>query len=176
MSHHSWKWTVLVSFLVTVQAPLKYIGYTPCCVILSQITKFTGPTWGPPGSCRPQMGPMLVPWTLLSGIATAWKYTTFNNNQNIESTSQRQKQQCVKILRFIHMLHSSPRTLSFAEENVCPPSIKRTTYTLHLRECCIILYSRDVPLIRVYNVRTNQFVLDRTKFFSNDAYRQQVIT
>ena len=25
-----------------------------------------GPTWDPPGSCRPQMGPMLAPWTLLS--------------------------------------------------------------------------------------------------------------
>ena len=25
------------------------------------------PTWGPPGSCRPQMGPMLTPWILLSG-------------------------------------------------------------------------------------------------------------
>ena len=33
----------------------------------SQITKFMGPTWGPPGSCRPQMVPMLVPRTLLSG-------------------------------------------------------------------------------------------------------------
>ena len=33
----------------------------------TQITKFMGPTWGPPGSCRPQMGPMLAPWTLLSG-------------------------------------------------------------------------------------------------------------
>ena len=36
----------------------------------SQIAKFMGPTWGPPGSCRPQMGPMLVPWTLLSGMAS----------------------------------------------------------------------------------------------------------
>ena len=35
----------------------------------SQITKFMGPTWGPTGSCRPQMGPMLAPWTLLSGLA-----------------------------------------------------------------------------------------------------------
>ena len=26
----------------------------------SQITKFMGPTWGPPGSCRPQMGPMYL--------------------------------------------------------------------------------------------------------------------
>ena len=34
----------------------------------TQIAKFMGPTWGPPGSCRPQMGPMLAPWTLLSGL------------------------------------------------------------------------------------------------------------
>ena len=39
----------------------------------SQITKFMGPTWGPPGSCRPQMGPMLAPWTLLSGIFLMWQ-------------------------------------------------------------------------------------------------------
>ena len=36
--------------------------------MLSQIARFIGPTWGPPGSCRPQMGPMLAPWTLLSGM------------------------------------------------------------------------------------------------------------
>ena len=35
-----------------------------------QMAKFKGPTWGPPGSCRPKMGPMLAPWTLLSG--TLW--------------------------------------------------------------------------------------------------------
>ena len=35
--------------------------------ILTHIAKFIGPTWGPPGSCRPQLGPMLAPWTLLSG-------------------------------------------------------------------------------------------------------------
>ena len=27
-----------------------------------------GPTWGPPGSCRPQVGPMLAPWVLLSRV------------------------------------------------------------------------------------------------------------
>ena len=32
-----------------------------------QIAKIMGLTWDPPGSCRPQMGPMLAPWTLLSG-------------------------------------------------------------------------------------------------------------
>ena len=35
-------------------------------VTATQIAKFMGPTWGPPGSCRPQMSPMLAPWTLLS--------------------------------------------------------------------------------------------------------------
>ena len=33
----------------------------------THLAKFMGPTWGPPGSCRPQMGPMLALWTLLSG-------------------------------------------------------------------------------------------------------------
>ena len=33
----------------------------------TQIAMLMGPTWDPSGSCRPQMGPMLAPWTLLSG-------------------------------------------------------------------------------------------------------------
>ena len=36
----------------------------------TQIAKFTGPKWGPPGSCRPRMGPMLAPWTLQFGYST----------------------------------------------------------------------------------------------------------
>ena len=30
------------------------------------------PTWGPPGSCRSQMGPILAPRTLLSGMVPHW--------------------------------------------------------------------------------------------------------
>ena len=37
-------------------------------IIRSQIAKLMGPIWGASGSCRPQMGPMLAPWTLLSGV------------------------------------------------------------------------------------------------------------
>ena len=48
----------------------------------AQITRFTGPTWGPPGSCRPQMGPMLAPWTLLSGCTT-YIYYDIMKNQNV---------------------------------------------------------------------------------------------
>ena len=42
-------------------------GYTHAYIPLIAI--FMGPTWGPPGSCRPQMGPMLAPWTLVSGTS-----------------------------------------------------------------------------------------------------------
>ena len=34
------------------------------------IARFMGPTWGPPGADRTQVGPMLAPWTLLSGSCT----------------------------------------------------------------------------------------------------------
>ena len=33
----------------------------------TQIARLMGPTWGPLGSYRPQMGPMWAPWNLLSG-------------------------------------------------------------------------------------------------------------
>ena len=31
------------------------------------LARFMGPTWGPSGDDRTQVGPMLAPWTLLSG-------------------------------------------------------------------------------------------------------------
>ena len=42
-------------------------------------SKVHGPTWGPPGSSPPQMGPMLVPWTLLSGWFLGAKQTIWHN-------------------------------------------------------------------------------------------------
>ena len=60
-----------------------------CCDLgsLTQIANFMGPTWGPPGSCRPQMGPMLAPWTLLSEHCYVWEsynicYMLFLNIMN----------------------------------------------------------------------------------------------
>ena len=35
---------------------------------MSLSARFVGPTWGTPGSCRPQVGPMLAPWNLLFGV------------------------------------------------------------------------------------------------------------
>ena len=38
---------------------------------LTQIAKFMGPPWGPPGSCRPQMGPHVGPMNLAIGECTS---------------------------------------------------------------------------------------------------------
>ena len=40
-------------------------------IMTPQIASFMGPTWGLLGSCRPQVGPMLAPWILLSGSGYA---------------------------------------------------------------------------------------------------------
>ena len=46
------------------------IAFMNACHTLLPDSKVHGSTWGPPGSRRPQMGPMLAPWTLLSGLVT----------------------------------------------------------------------------------------------------------
>ena len=44
----------------------------------SQIARFMGPTWDPPGSCRPQVGSMLASWISLSGtLSTRNRHSTF---------------------------------------------------------------------------------------------------
>ena len=37
------------------------------CMMTPLIARFMGPTWGPSGADRTQVGPMLAPWTLLFG-------------------------------------------------------------------------------------------------------------
>ena len=59
IKHSAWRW---------LYAKRDVAPFLPYWSHMSQIPKFMGLTWGPPGSCRPQMGPMLAPWTLLSGV------------------------------------------------------------------------------------------------------------
>ena len=55
-----------VDFTLLIYILDKWLQFVLSCLITmyTQITKFMGPTWGPPGFCQPQMGPMLAPWTL----------------------------------------------------------------------------------------------------------------
>ena len=46
----------------------------PQTLLTSLIARFMGPTWGPSGADRTQVGPMLAPWTLLSGMFFNCKY------------------------------------------------------------------------------------------------------
>ena len=52
------------------------------------IAKFMGPTWGPHGADRTQVGPMLAPWTLLSGWCNQpYHYHQRNVNGSFKNTS-----------------------------------------------------------------------------------------
>ena len=59
--------------------PCKWCVYT-------LITRFMGPTWGPSGADRTQMGPILAPWTLPSGyiydLSVRGRYSTMHRDQS----------------------------------------------------------------------------------------------
>ena len=70
-----WNWELMLATNCGNPCTDGHHGWWPTFwlpTVVSQIAKFMGPTWGPPGSCRPQMGPMLAPWTLLSGFVPDW--------------------------------------------------------------------------------------------------------
>ena len=58
-----WDWWF--KWAATVMAPLSNGRQTRHSC--TQIARFMGPTWGPSGADRTQVGPVLTPWTLLSG-------------------------------------------------------------------------------------------------------------
>ena len=53
-------------FCVTCD-PISRISRMGSTDIYTLIARFMGPTWGPSGADRTRVGPMLAPWTLLSG-------------------------------------------------------------------------------------------------------------
>ena len=62
---------VVVSYHFTLNLSPRTNAWS-AVTIYTQIAKPMGPTWGPTGSCRPKMGPMMAPWTLLSGYVYIW--------------------------------------------------------------------------------------------------------
>ena len=53
---------------------------------ISLIARFMGPTWGPSGDDRTQVGPMLAPWTELSGIYYVVQWRSCQNLENVRET------------------------------------------------------------------------------------------
>ena len=91
-----------------------HINYLLKTIKDTQITKFMGPTWGPPGSCRPQMGPMLAPWTLQSGYLTdigirVWlPQCQWRNSQSVAITKAKQNPKNAKYTHNVLGIQSYP--------------------------------------------------------------------
>ena len=68
------KWSCWITSILTRTFHCKTYQRLKSVGVLTQIAKFMGPTWGPPGSCWPQMGPMLASWTLLSRLLYHWTH------------------------------------------------------------------------------------------------------
>ena len=75
--HLSMVWDAMASCDVILMALFFFWSYYACRVnswdpfihvsMTPLIARFMGPIWGPSGADRTQVGPMLAPWTLLSG-------------------------------------------------------------------------------------------------------------
>ena len=65
----------------------RYKDTTDIFSLSSLIARFMGPTWGPSGADRTQVGPMLAPWTLLSGmeipILVRYLYTEITTQEEL---------------------------------------------------------------------------------------------
>ena len=67
--------------------------FTTAASVPFLIARFMGPTWGPSGADRTQMGPMLAPWTLLSGVplkAMSEINSTVHTGDGVQTQTQTQ--------------------------------------------------------------------------------------
>ena len=113
----------------------------------SQIARLMGSTWGPPGSCRPQVGPMLAPWILLSGIwltpccgATMSHAILPKAISPTQITIKRNKHIVLAILYFICVCYTwcfpyTVRTVLCITLNVPEDHLLLPTYDKHPKSC-----------------------------------------
>ena len=64
----NWKEKPVIRVNITYADDLATPNYVIIKRVPSLIARFMGPTWGPPGADRTQVGPVLAPWILLSGM------------------------------------------------------------------------------------------------------------
>ena len=66
LSPASWQAIIIFIGCSRNQTPISCMQWLPILTIPDK--RFMGPTWGPSGADRTQVGPMLAPWTLLYGM------------------------------------------------------------------------------------------------------------
>ena len=104
--------------------------------IVSQIAKLRGTTWGPPGSYRPQMGPMLALWILLSGCVF-WSLRILNRSGRI--ADHRAQKLCQIGLR--GNIHNCLCFVIFLIQNLV-----RGEYGKYV--CCLVGFNRGVFVLQ----------------------------
>ena len=124
--------------------------------VTSLIARFMGPTWGPSGADRTQVGPMLAIWTLLSGVAIIKSRHT-----NVMSCKQspaswlfaqfchwKRKHQSSELLAPFRRIHwwIPPQRASNAEIFLMswhhrgnPPRPKQSVRAIQWQKCCAML-------------------------------------
>ena len=64
---------------ITTKATEDWIRLNPITYLIASCM---GSTWGPPGADRAQVGPMVAPWILLSGLLTSWNRLVLPQNRH----------------------------------------------------------------------------------------------
>ena len=99
----------------------------------TQIARFLWPTWSPPGPCRPQVGPMLAAWTLLSGY---WSST-------VGAVTTRPK----VLSNFKYVVTTLPSNYDLGFEFVYLKTYSRLCLTISALHICIIYNFRLANVI-----------------------------
>ena len=121
------------------------------------IARIMGPTWGPPGSCWPQMGPMLAPCTLLSGTFSwgtgiYWWIIVSVYIQHVEFLTKRSD----AILKSILTRKKSPRTNQWSEKVSVSRNEESEYFTCTLRN---IIFRGMIKYYKVLTAVDSYFLI-----------------
>ena len=110
-------------------------------------------TWGPPGSCRPQMGPMLAPWTLLSGVfCSTEKWSNRLMMLSPANDTNLHVHIYIRVTSHDHWNISSHRSLDFLLKSVYRVTAKKTETREAMRDVTGI-YAGNLPVTSGFSTR-----------------------
>ena len=140
---------------------------------ITQIAKFMGPTWGPPGSCRPQVGLMLAPWTLLSGNwIYPWSVAVASTILWLHHAMSRgSKSFAVVLIRRPHK-RSDKMTAPMTD----PPPVVQTDHCLSPHSQYENFIEDCEPYLWGENDHTLEFLMPKRQSLSSNYYQKLYIT
>ena len=118
-----------------------------CKYMTTLKARFMGPTWGPPGSCRPQMGPMLAPWTAVRAVTNDWAslIMLFLLNFIMDSLADSDSR-CLYVIEIELMCHSQVWQQSLLSIFIRVKTTLNETFTITI--CLVFLSEVRQPLMK----------------------------